>query len=325
MAAARRRGGLPLLSKDKHGRHRLGSSRLVCCLPCSTWRAGHMPRPLSTDPHRVLAGRIMVTTTHALHYRWHSDSRIRCHTSRLQLVIMSRQNTPVQLTFDDARKPTGRGGWRPNAGRPKGRTTVPHASRDDFSPRIPQHVTLKIVPNLPSLRDERLVGLIRTQIALSQRPDYRIIEFSVQHDHLHFINEADGIESLGDGIHDLKIRIARRLNRELARRDELFAERYHNRSLSSPREVRNAMRYVLNNERHHADERGKALDPRWLDPFSSAPWFDGWAAPIQTSSLPARALALASVWLLTTGWRRHGLIRCDEVPGRRLHGSSPPR
>ncbi len=233
---------------------------------------------------------------------------------------MSKQKS-VQLTFDDARKPTGHGGWRPNAGRPKGRSVVAHEAREDFSPRIPQHVTLKLVDELPSLRDEGLVRLLRTQIAFSHKPDYRIIEFSIQYDHMHFINEADGLESLESGTQGLAVRIARRLNRALGRKGKVFDHRYHSRSLATPREVRNALRYVLNNERHHAYERGTLLDPAWLDPFSSARWFTGWVAPMETSTLPSSILRLPqptmppSVWLLTTGWKKHGLLRFDEIPG----------
>ena len=236
---------------------------------------------------------------------------------------MSRSAQPQQLTFDDARKPQGRGGWRPNAGRPKGRTRVPHERRADFPSRIPQHVTLKLLPGIPSLRDDALVRFIRGQISFSHKSDFRIIEFCVQHDHLHFIIEANGSKSLASGIHTLKIRLARRINRALHRCGELFQERYHARSLATPREVRNALRYVLNNERHHAEERGHELDPNWLDPYSSAPWFEGWSRPVSESTLPDSILALppptmpATVWLLTTGWKKHGLIAFDEVPGRK--------
>lgn len=236
---------------------------------------------------------------------------------------MPRHKTskPAQLTFDDTRKPQGRGGWRPNAGRPKGRTCVPHVEREEFPPTVPQHVTLKLEPNMRTLRDEKIVGPLRTLIALSQRADFRIVEFSIQHDHIHLINEAEGRESLAAGLQGAQVRFSKRINRAFKRHGDVFRERYHSRSLKTPREVRNALRYVLNNYRHHAEERGAVLDPRWLDPFSSAPWFDGWAAPVETSTLPARLLAMPRptvpprVWLLTTGWKRHGLIQFNEVPG----------
>lgn len=237
---------------------------------------------------------------------------------------------PTQLTFDEARKATGRGGWRPNAGRPKGRSSVAHEARDEFSPRVPQHVTFRLIRGLPTMRDERLVRLIRTQIASSHRPDFRTIEFCIQHDHMHFVIEASGRGVLASGVTGLKTRIARRLNRESRREGEMFDERYHTRSLATPREVRNALRYVLNNERHHAQ---KPITARWLDPYSSAAWFEGWNAPVETSTLPAWLRALPrptmppTVWLLRTGWKKHGLIAFDEItqPSKRGRADSRPR
>ena len=41
--------------------------------------------------------------------------------------IPATPGKPIQLTLDSARRPTGRGGWRPGAGRPRGRTRVAHA------------------------------------------------------------------------------------------------------------------------------------------------------------------------------------------------------
>ena len=106
----------------------------------------------------------------------------------------------------------------------------------------------------------------------------------------------------------------------------MFADRYHARALGSPREVRNALVYVLQNARKHFVQRGVALRRDWLDRFSSAPFFDGWDAPSAKASdalrrtLQARVEALAETraepqtWLLRTGWKRHGLIRSTEVP-----------
>jgi hypothetical protein len=81
--------------------------------------------------------------------------------------------------------------------------------------------------------------------------------------------------------------------------------------------VRAALAYVLLNARKHAGQR--ALAPpdsgRWVDPASSGRWFEGWA---RRRNPPADRPAVtgAQTWLLREGWRRHGLLRFDEVPGR---------
>jgi hypothetical protein len=104
------------------------------------------------------------------------------------------------------------------------------------------------------------------------------------------------------------------------RAGKLFAHRYHARYLKTPREVRNALRYVLLNRKHHAAEQ--RFSKYWIDPWSSAAWFGGWAQPVRGDEPWKRELlaldaptARATVWLLTDGWKRHGLLRFDERPG----------
>ena len=121
----------------------------------------------------------------------------------------------------------------------------------------------------------------------------------------------------------LATRLARRLNALLERSGTLFAERYHARTLRTPKEVRHVLRYVLLNARDHAAERGERLSRPWIDPCSSAVWFDGWRQPPQVDEPWLRALlarprptAPARTWLLSTGWKRWGLLDIAEVPGR---------
>jgi hypothetical protein len=127
----------------------------------------------------------------------------------------------------------------------------------------------------------------------------------------------------------LTVRLARTLNRALGRKGSLFAERYHARALRTPRVVKHALRYVLLNARHHAAAHGERLPSTWIDPFSSSPWFDGWARPIDRREPRIRELlaqpsptAAATNWLLTDGWwRHHGKLRFDDPPG----AARPPR
>lgn len=237
-----------------------------------------------------------------------------------------RRARPAQLTLDEARKPTGRGGWRPGAGRPRGRSRVMHERRERFPARFPQHVTLRILEGIGSARRACVMRVVRRVIrAGGHRPDYRVVEFSVQSNHMHLIVEASGADSLTRGMIGLEVRLARRINRVLARRGSLFADRYHARSLRTPTEVRAALRYVLFNHRHHG-RSGRATSAAGrstaLDPCSSALWFDGWTTTFSPDEAWHRELlsggrphARATVWLLTMGWRRCGLLARDEVPG----------
>ncbi|HEU0031605.1 MAG TPA: transposase [Kofleriaceae bacterium] len=229
-----------------------------------------------------------------------------------------------QLSLDLSRRPSGRGGWRPNAGRPKGRTSVAHVTREDFAARYPQHITLRLLDGLPSLRNGDAVRRIWDAIARAQRDDFRIVEFGVEPNHMHMMTEADHRAAVSSGITRFKMRMVAQLNDLFCYTGPWFGERYHSRVLETPREVKYALRYVLLNWRHHLAERGERLPKDWIDPYSSAIWFDGWSeepaidAPWKQMlrEMPPPTVP-PQTWLLRVGWRRHGLIGVDEVPGRR--------
>jgi REP element-mobilizing transposase RayT len=177
----------------------------------------------------------------------------------------------VQLTLEEARKPCGRGGWRPGAGRPRGRSCVAHERRVRFAARFPLHVTLRLVDDVPSLRRHGPLRIIQQVIRETGHHVYfRVVEFAVIGNHIHLVVEADGAEALAVGMHALECRLAKRLNRHVGRRGKLFADRYHARHLETPREVRNAIRYVLSNQRAHEARRGERLNRDWIDPFSGS-------------------------------------------------------
>jgi hypothetical protein len=124
---------------------------------------------------------------------------------------------------------------------------------------------------------------------------------------LHTIVEADAPASLRRGVQGLAIRVARAVNRVLYRCGRVWGDRYHARMLRTPREVRNAFVYVLNNLRKHVP------DARGIDPCSSARWFTGWKAVVVYD--PGRSpVSLARTWLASVGWLRHGRIGPEERP-----------
>ena len=70
-----------------------------------------------------------------------------------------------------------------------------HLPREALSGREPCHVTLKVVAGLRTLRDVRIVrALEATFRAVLGRPDFRVVEYSIQDDHLHLLVEADDLE-----------------------------------------------------------------------------------------------------------------------------------
>ena len=211
---------------------------------------------------------------------------------------------PGELSF-----PCGWGGRRPGSGRKRNpRSGVRHAARPKLSRHEPVHLTWRISKDLPNLRRPEHMAVLRAAFdAGKQRFGFRLVQFSVQADHLHLIAEADDQRALSRGMRALGVRIAKRLNRALQRSGSVFADRYHARQLKTPTEVRNALRYVLNNALHHG-RRGSLPDP-----CSSGPAFDGWRDRF-VHELPAAPVVAARSWLLRLGWRKRGRIGLREMP-----------
>src|SRR6185503_17268117 len=216
-----------------------------------------------------------------------------------------------QLEF----RPRTWGGRRDGAGRKRtpGRRAVPHRPRVPHVRHCPAHVTLRASAAVPSLRGGRLLHATQSALAAASTPRFRVLHYSIQGDHLHLLIEADTPTGFERGVRGLAIRVAKAVNRALRRKGRVWGDRYHARLLRTPREVRNALVYVLNNFKKHI--RGAV----GFDPCSSARWFEGWRTKAGRVA-EASPLPRAVTWLARIGWRRRGLINVDEGP--RLAGAA---
>ena len=230
-------------------------------------------------------------------------------------MFRGKQRAPEQLALD--LRPRTWGGKRDGAGRKPStvKRSVPHRTRPKHRAAHPLHLTMRTA--VRGLRDQSVFGGVREAIAGASRTDFRVVQFSVQDNHVHLLVEAKDKRELTRGMRGLAVRMARRINGALRRRGKVFAERYHARELTVPRAVRNALVYILQNHRKHG------VPLAWLDTRSSAGTFDGWRPDMLLDVAragPDRELspvvAPATTWLATIGWRRAGLLRLDESPMR---------
>ena len=208
-----------------------------------------------------------------------------------------------------------RGGRRRGAGRkPNGaQAGVSHSKRPALAARFPVLVTMKLRAGLPSMRSRATLQQLHDALRGGRdRFGMRLVHFSIQSSHFHLLLEARDALSLSRGVQGLAVRIARALNRHWNRHGRVFADRFHSRILRTPREVRYALGYVLNNARKHGIHVGE------IDTCSSGAAFDGWKKRARVARrvvLEARPpMRGARTWLLSVGWRRHGLIGMRENP-----------
>jgi REP element-mobilizing transposase RayT len=212
-----------------------------------------------------------------------------------------------------------RGGKRAGAGRkPKGaRAGVPHRPRPVIKRKTPVHVTVRLVPEVGSLRRRKLIAAMREAFRRGKvKNGFRICQFSIQRNHMHLVSEAESNRDLAKGVQAWEIRVARRVNARLGRQGKVFADRFHAVPVRSPRQLRNTLCYVMNNGHRH----GELHDPRWggIDLFSSAWHFTGWAHDRWRRGLDPPTgeppVAPAETWLLTEGWLKWGKVGVGEVP-----------
>jgi REP element-mobilizing transposase RayT len=224
-----------------------------------------------------------------------------------------------ELPFGRVRKKPKHAGGRP----PKGpRSSERHEQRKAFRASEPVHVTIRVVRAVSNLRTRSLYHAIRwATYAAMKRDSFRIVQLSIQRDHIHLLVEAEHRTALARGMQGFQISAARHINAALERRGQVFADRYHAHILRTPREVRHALAYVVNNWRKHGEDRGRTWK---IDPFSSAVRFGGWAELAHAAHLykPPPTYQplltwLPKTWLLATGWQRHGLVPTAEIPGPR--------
>jgi len=231
-----------------------------------------------------------------------------------------RGRTKAKPGQQDLPLPNTHGGFREGAGRKPNKERVSHSKRVVVKSRLPMHITMRMRGDVPRLRNFDLMPVLkRAFVAACDKDGFRIVQFSVQTNHIHLICEAENNTAVARGIQSWAVRVARGLNRKSGRRGSLFDDRYHVEVITMPKQMRNTYCYVLQNARGHGLEIGNAW--HGLDPFSSGWWFDGWSRDDWRTGIrpPAeRTVAPARSWLATTGWRRHGAIGITESPAEHM-------
>jgi REP element-mobilizing transposase RayT len=157
------------------------------------------------------------------------------------------------------------------------------------------------------------------------REDFRICHVSVQKNHVHLIVEAANRVALSRGMRGFVTQLAREINAADGNGNRcgarVFRFRYHATQITTPRQARNELAYVLNNWRKHGEDwiNGRQRAAK-VDPYASGLTFSGWAGRKTPFAIPDRFTPLpvspARTSLLTSEWERFGRIDPWEVPRR---------
>jgi len=237
-----------------------------------------------------------------------------------------RRSEPEQLVLFKKR-----GGKRRGAGRPPKGTKAgsPHKARPYLHARYPVHIVLRVIRAVGNLRRRCVYRAIReATLTTARREDFRIVHLSIQRTHVHLLVEADDKATLALGMQGFQISAAKHLNAAISkgkpgprRRGTVFPDRYHAEVITSPRQARHALSYVLGNWRKHQEDRVAPMSTWAIDWFSSAVMFPGWAEYGEEAFLwrgPGTYDPLVvyqpKTWLLREGWKKAGSISYRDVP-----------
>lgn len=212
-----------------------------------------------------------------------------------------------QLEFEGVK---GWGGKRKGAGRKNRTGTLAHTKRDRVDFKKPIHLTLKLKNDLPDL--QRTFFMDRFKDCTRRAKDFglHVLHFSIQRDHIHMTVESKNNEALSRGMKSIGCRFGKAVRKIAGGVGSVFKGRFHIHVLKSPREMKNALAYVLLNQSKH-----ERLIP-YIDKFSTARFFRDWKGllgrkigPIledyetKQRELPDY-LSPPRSWLAREGWRR---------------------
>jgi REP element-mobilizing transposase RayT len=240
--------------------------------------------------------------------------------------VPRRRSAPAQLVLF-----VPRGGKRRGAGRkPKGpRAGSPHKSRPELNARHPVHVVLRVISAVGNLRRRFTYRAIReATLTTARREDFRIVHVSIQRTHIHLLVEALHKQALASGMQGFQISAAKHLNAAISqgkpgprRRGTVFPDRYHAEVITSPRQARHTLSYILNNWLKHEENRAQPMSAWTIDWFSSAAMFPGWAEYGDEAFLwrgpetyDPLVVYQPKTWLLREGWKKAGSISYRDVP-----------
>jgi REP element-mobilizing transposase RayT len=161
------------------------------------------------------------------------------------------------------RSKTADGQPRRPVGRPKknARASERHKVRPTLGRNEPVHVTLRVTDDVGRLRKRDIYMAVREAlITVLPHESCRIVHLSIQGNHLHLLVEAENRMALARGMQAFEISAAKHINAACAkagswwerrngggkrRKGSVFPDRYHAEIITTPRQARHALSYVL--------------------------------------------------------------------------------
>ena len=145
------------------------------------------------------------------------------------------------------------GGRRSKSGRTKIHSKgVAHRTREKVNHRLPLHINFKYRINV---RNKEALRILKRAVLNSRAKGLKVLHYSLQSNHMHFIVEAVDNRILESGMRSLTVTLAKGF-----KQGRIQLVRYHLHVLRSLKEAKNAIQYVLFNEQKHSGRKSIYLD-----------------------------------------------------------------
>lgn len=128
---------------------------------------------------------------------------------------------------------------------------IRHIARDEIKRSTPLHLTIKINREKAGLKNKSVLKTLHDSIKKARLIGLRIIHYTLEYDHVHLLVEADNNEILGRGMQSFGISFSKGINKIKKLKGQVFKTRYHFRKLKTPKEIKNAINYILGNALKH--------------------------------------------------------------------------
>lgn len=149
------------------------------------------------------------------------------------------------------------------AGRPaKIDIGIRHIRRERFI-NSALHLTIKVREIKAEIKNKRILKALHHAIKRARLQKLRVIHYTLEHNHIHLLIEADNNKILHKGMQALGISLSKAINKIKQLKGTVYKHRYHFRKLSSRRELKNALQYIFRNGMKH--KRSMSV----LDPYNS--------------------------------------------------------
>lgn len=140
---------------------------------------------------------------------------------------------------------------------------IRHTTREVIKKKTALHLTIKVRPNKADIKSKAVLKALHHAIKRARLKKLKIIHYTLEYNHLHLLVETSGNQALHSGMQALGISLSKAINRIKFCSGGVYKHRYHLRVITSLRDYKNVLNYILNNGVKH--KRTSSV----LDPYNS--------------------------------------------------------